>query len=137
MSAQSLPAGVIYLPRGEGRSYAMGRMSSVFKTDGEETKDSYSISEWWLEPDTAGPGLHSHEANDDVFYVLEGVVRFQVGEQKVDAGPGAFLRVPAGVLHDFENASDARAGLLNFYIPGGFEKDMSVIVEWFLANPGR
>jgi hypothetical protein len=43
----------------------------------------------------------------------------------------AFLRVPPGVTHDFENRSDHRAGMLNVYIPGGFEKDMPAVVEWF------
>jgi mannose-6-phosphate isomerase-like protein (cupin superfamily) len=131
MSQPVLPQGVIYLPEGEGRAYPLGKMHSVFKSDGDETAERYSISEWWLEPNTPGPGAHSHDANDDIFYVLEGSVRFQVGDQKIDASRGAFLRVPVGVLHDFENVSSARAGLLNFYIPGGFEKDMPAIVEWF------
>jgi hypothetical protein len=34
-----------------------------------ETGDGYSISEWWLEAHTKGPGAHSH-AKDDVFYVI-------------------------------------------------------------------
>lgn len=72
----ALPPGVIYLPNGSGRSYLLGRMRSVFKADGEETKNTYSISEWWLEPHQTGPGAHSHEANDDIFYVLEGTVTF-------------------------------------------------------------
>jgi hypothetical protein len=30
----------------------MGRIQSVFKADGAETADRYSISEWWLDPET-------------------------------------------------------------------------------------
>ena len=37
----------------------MGRIDAVFKADGAETSAGYSISEWWLEPHTAGPGPHS------------------------------------------------------------------------------
>jgi len=59
----------IFLPPGEGRSYPMGRISTVFKADGDETQNGYSISEWWLEPNTQGPGAHSH-AEDDIFYVI-------------------------------------------------------------------
>jgi mannose-6-phosphate isomerase-like protein (cupin superfamily) len=129
-----LPAGVIYLPSGAGRSYPLGGMRSVFKADGDETKDTYSISEWWLEPHQAGPGAHSHDANDDIFYVLEGTVTFRLGDEYVDACAGTFIRVPAGVTHDFENKSDRRAGFLNIYIPGGFEKDMPAIVEWFATH---
>ena len=131
MNDENLPTGVIHLPSGEGRAYPLGAMHSVFKADGDETRETYSISEWWLEPHTPGPGAHSHDANDDIFYVLEGTISFLVGNQKVAATKGAFLRVPAGVTHDFENPTAQRAGLLNFYIPGGFEKDMPAIVEWF------
>jgi hypothetical protein len=38
----------IFLPPGEGRSYPMGRISAIFKADGDETQKAYSISEWWL-----------------------------------------------------------------------------------------
>ncbi|MGH9801263.1 MAG: cupin domain-containing protein, partial [Blastocatellia bacterium] len=131
MNDEAIPTGVIYLPAGQGRSYPLGAMQSFFLADGEETKDVYSISEWWLDPHTPGPGAHLHEANDDIFYVLEGTITFLAGTQRVDASKGAFLRVPAGVMHDFENTTDKQAGLLNIYIPGGFEKEMPAIVEWF------
>ena len=49
------------------------RISAIFKADGVETGDRYSISEWWLEPHTQGPGAHSHP-EDDVFYVIEGTM---------------------------------------------------------------
>jgi hypothetical protein len=39
---------------GQGRVYPMGKMTAVFKADGPETLDAYSISEWWLEPRTYG-----------------------------------------------------------------------------------
>lgn len=37
-------------------------------------------------------------------------------------------------MHDFENRTGARVGLLNFYIPGGFEAKVPGIVDWFNAN---
>ena len=36
----------IFLPPGAGRPYPMGRISAVFKADGDETRGGYSISEW-------------------------------------------------------------------------------------------
>jgi mannose-6-phosphate isomerase-like protein (cupin superfamily) len=126
--------GAIFLPPGGGRSYPMGRISSIFKADCEETNDRYSISEWWLEPNTKGPGAHSHE-EDDVFYVLEGTMSFFLGDRWIEAPKGSFLIAPGGMKHDFENRSSERAGLLNFSVPGGFEKAMPSIAEWFLANP--
>ena len=64
MSTQDSKRAGIFLPPDEGRSYPMGRISAVFKADGEETQQGYSISEWWLEPHTQGPGAHSHEEDD-------------------------------------------------------------------------
>lgn len=123
----------VVLQPGDGRSYAMGRMSAVFKADEGETADAYSISEWWLEPDTTGPGAHSHP-EDDVFFVLEGTMSILVGDSWVDAKRGAFVLIPGGVTHDFENRSQARAGVLNFS-PGPFEPQMPDIVEWFVEHP--
>ena len=108
---------------GEGRSYPMGRIDAVFKADGAETGAQYSISEWWLEPHTAGPGPHSHP-EDDIFYVIAGTMSVLVGDEWTDAAPGSFVLIPGGVTHDFENRGDVRAGVLNFYAPGTFEEHM-------------
>jgi mannose-6-phosphate isomerase-like protein (cupin superfamily) len=124
----------VVLRAGEGRAYAMGSIAAVFKADGDETAGKYSISEWWLEPKTQGPGAHSHP-EDDVFYVLEGTMSFLVGEAWVHAQRGSFVLAPGGVTHDFENRGDVRAGVLNLSIPGAFEPHMPGIAEWFRAHP--
>jgi mannose-6-phosphate isomerase-like protein (cupin superfamily) len=118
----------------EGRVYPMGRIAAIFKADGEETERRYSISEWWLEPKTKGPGAHSHP-EDDIFYVLEGTMSILVGESWTHATRGAFVLIPGGVTHDFENRGTVRAGVLNLSIPGEFEPHMPGIAEWFKANP--
>lgn len=124
----------VILAPGEGRAYQMGRISAVFKADGSETSDRYSISEWWLEPNTKGPGPHSH-TEDDVFFVIEGTMSFLIGDTWTDASKGSFVLAPGGVIHDFENRSPARAGVLNISAPGGFEQHMSGIVQWFADHP--
>ena len=124
----------IILPPGGGRAYPMGRISSVFKADCGETKSRYWISEWWHEPNTKGPGAHSHE-EDDVFYVIEGTMSILVGERWIDAPKGSFVLVPGGLTHDFENRICARAGALNVSAPGGFEKEMPGIAGWFAEHP--
>jgi quercetin dioxygenase-like cupin family protein len=124
----------VVLAPGEGRSYEMGRMRAVFKADGAETAGGYSISEWWLEPNTTGPRAHTHP-EDDVFYVIEGTMAVLVDDQWIDAPKGSFVLIPAGVTHDFENRSAAPAGALNFSYPGDFERHMPGIVQWYVANP--
>jgi mannose-6-phosphate isomerase-like protein (cupin superfamily) len=124
----------LLLAPGEGRAYPMGGISAVFKADCSETANRYSISEWWLEPKTKGPGAHSHE-EDDVFFVIEGTMSFLIGDTWCDAPKGSFVLVPGGATHDFENRSAARAGVLNISAPGGFEQHMSGIVQWFAEHP--
>ena len=91
----------IPLPAGKGRAYDMGAMRAVFKADGKETAQRYSISEWWLEPGAPGPGAHRHEHEDDCFYVIEGTAHFLIGRRWVKAPRGTFVCAPAGVAHDF------------------------------------
>lgn len=112
----------------------MGRISSVFKADGAETANQYSISEWWLEAHTQGPGAHAHP-EDDVFFVIEGTLSFLVDGEWIAATRGSFVLVPGGVTHDFENRSDTRAGALNFSVPGDFEQHMPDIGQWFAEHP--
>ena len=124
---------LILKPR-EGRVYNCGTMSAIFKADENETADKYSVSEWWLEPGSGGPGAHLHEDNDEVFYVLEGTTSLLVGDKWIDAEKGAFIRISANTLHDFANKTDKKTGILNFFIPGGFERNMPAIVKWFEDN---
>ena len=134
MTSGALPDGSIVLQPDQGRAYDMGFMRAVFKADGVETGGRYCVSEWWMEPRKAGPGAHHHEQSDEVFYVLEGTASILIGTEWLDFSKGCFIRIPAGVMHDFENRTDARMGLLNFFIPGGFEERMPAIVDWFAHN---
>jgi quercetin dioxygenase-like cupin family protein len=63
---------------------------------------------------------HLHRGHSDAFYVLEGELEFQVGEETVTAGSGSFVLSPAGLVHGFRNVSDAPARALNIHAPGGF-----------------
>ena len=136
MNTHSSPAvrHPVILGPGEGRAYPMGRISAVFKADSPETLAKYAVSEWWLEPNTQGPGAHVH-LEDDIFYVIEGTMSLLVGGHWTHAVKGSFVLVPGGLVHDFENRSSTRAGVLNFSVPGDFEQNMPGIAEWFGQNP--
>ena len=120
----------LFVPPRGGREYLMGPLSSLFVADGSETDEKYAISEWWLEPNTKGPGVHSHE-EDDAFFVLEGTMSFFLQDRWLDAPKGSFVLAPGGMHHDFANRSTARAGMLNVSVPGTFEQHMPAIAEWF------
>ncbi len=113
-----LPPGAIVLLPGEGRQYDCGPMRSIFLADSAESGDRYSASIWYVAPHRSGPGAHSHEHNEELFYVFEGTMTFLVGDQHI-------------VTHDFENNTPHRTGVFNVFIPGGFESNMAAIVEWY------
>ncbi len=124
----------IVLAAGQGRVYNLGPMTAIFKADENETNDKYSISEWWLAPNSTGPGAHQHDDQDQVFYVLEGTISILVGDNWIEAEKGAFIRIPRNTMHTFANRTDTKAGMLNVDIPGGFEKNMPSMVQWFEEN---
>lgn len=125
---------IILLKKGQGRKYNLGQMTAIFKADEDETDNKYSVSEWWLDPHSEGPGAHLHETIVQTFYVIEGTVSFFVGDKWIDVETGTFIRIPENTMHTFANRTDKKNGFLNFDIPGGFEKDMPSMVAWFENN---
>jgi quercetin dioxygenase-like cupin family protein len=67
------------------------------------------------------PRLHRHDF-DETFYVLEGELTFQLGEELVTRRAGELAFVPRGVAHTYANLSDAAARALLVITPGGFER---------------
>src|SRR5918997_27571 len=65
---------------------------------------------------------HRHEDEDDAFYILEGTMTFDLGDEQVRAGPGTFVLVPPGVEHGFHNETDAPVRMLNLHAPAGFDR---------------
>jgi quercetin dioxygenase-like cupin family protein len=64
---------------------------------------------------------HMHRRMEESFYVLDGEFTFTVGQEKIPAGPGAYILVPRGTPHVLEaGASGGR--LLTLMVPGGLEE---------------
>jgi len=74
-----------------------------------------------IQPHRGGPPEHSHKAEDDAFYILEGELTFGVEGEEVVAGPGTFVLVPPGVEHTFANDGDAVVRMVNVHAPAGFD----------------
>ena len=73
--------------------------------------DGLSIAEHRM-PFGESPPLHMHEREDEIFHILEGVVRFRVGasEQVLTAGQTALA--PKGLPHTFRVESEDGARCL-------------------------
>jgi quercetin dioxygenase-like cupin family protein len=66
-------------------------------------------------PGSNVPPPHSHSANEELVYVLEGTLRYTVGSETRDLQPGDSMVTPRGVVHGFSNphAAIARALVIN------------------------
>ena len=72
----------------------------------------------------SGPPLHVHREQHDTFYVLEGVLKIQVGDEMLDLMPGDFASVPPGVPHTFDNVRKDQppVRVCNLMTPGGLDE---------------
>jgi quercetin dioxygenase-like cupin family protein len=67
------------------------------------------------------PPLHHHDF-DEAFYVLEGELTFQLGDELFTCGAGELAFAPRGVAHTYANLSGAPARALLVITPAGFER---------------
>jgi quercetin dioxygenase-like cupin family protein len=112
------------------RPYALGREEGqavwflnallVVKASGEQTGGAFGLIDHLLPAGWASP-YHVHRNEEESFYVVEGEMAFYVGDERVEAGPGAFVYGPREVPHGFAVEGDAPARVLLLNTPAGFE----------------
>jgi quercetin dioxygenase-like cupin family protein len=69
-----------------------------------------------------GPPAHVHADEDEAWYVIEGELRFKLDGVISHAPAGAFVFVPRGVAHCFQNVADGPARILVIFTPSGMER---------------
>jgi mannose-6-phosphate isomerase-like protein (cupin superfamily) len=69
-----------------------------------------------------GPPLHVHLREDEMYYVLNGHLRFEAGTKLFDAQTGAFVFIPRRTPHCFRNVGTGSAKLLVMFTPAGMER---------------
>lgn len=67
------------------------------------------------------PPLHHHDF-DETFYMLEGQLTFQLGDDVFTRQAGELAFAPRGVPHTYANLSGAPARTLLVITPAGFER---------------
>src|SRR5512132_1706932 len=81
----------------------------VFRKTSRETGGQAVVIETFVQPNGFVAAAHVHPSQDEQFEVLSGSVGFKIGGEKLVAGPGQRLTVPAGTAHKFWNAGDDEA----------------------------
>ena len=117
---------------GEGRSPSGS--PHLFKADASNTAGRFDFIAASFAPMT-GPPLHLHHEQDDTFYVLDGILTVQAGDDVLDLGPGDFLSVPPGTPHTFDNLrnGDKPVRAVNLMTPGGL---FDMFEEMAQVEPG-
>ncbi len=105
----------------EGRSIGIVGDIYRFLATSEETGGRYSVFEATVLPG-GGPPPHVHRREDETFFVLEGEITFQIGDQRRVAKPGTFVHMPIGNQHAFKNETDQPAKMLISFSPAGLER---------------
>lgn len=105
----------------EGQTVAVVGDVYRFMATGDDTDGKYAMFEAVVRPG-GGPPPHIHSREEESFYVLEGEITFQVGDDRIVAKAGTFANMPVGSLHSFKNDTDKTARMVISVAPAGLEK---------------
>ena len=111
----------IHVPEGEGKMLWVVDELITFKASGEDTGGAYSLTDSVV-PSGGGPPPHVHHREHEAFWVLEGELEVQVGENTFRAGAGSFVHLPKDIQHAYQNVGTGAARFLTLMVPGGLEK---------------
>jgi mannose-6-phosphate isomerase-like protein (cupin superfamily) len=86
-----------------GDSVVSSLLGAQIGTEGSD----FVVVEWtdagdsgydWIAPH------HIHHRDDEAWYVLEGTMRFRIGDRVCEVGPGGAVMAPKGMPHAYGNA---------------------------------
>lgn len=95
----------------EASEIKVGQLSIRYLLDGART-GTMGMFELSVPPGSNVPPPHSHSNNEECVYVLEGTLRYRVGNTTRDLGPGDSMHTPRGTVHGFINAFSVLARAL-------------------------
>jgi quercetin dioxygenase-like cupin family protein len=108
----------------------VGQLTIRYLIDGSST-GSAGIFELTVPPGSNVPPPHSHTNNEEIIYVLEGVLRYSVGAETRDLGPGEAMYTPKGSVHAFANPFEGQTRALVINTPdigAQFFKDVAAVL---------
>lgn len=79
--------------------------------------DELTISEFHYGAGERGAPPHVHRAHADAFLIVEGEFTFHLRDGSRSLGAGTLVVFPPGVVHGFDNDSNAHARAFNFHTP--------------------
>jgi quercetin dioxygenase-like cupin family protein len=120
MTSEQTAMDAQFVGPGERRALWFLRNRMSVKATTANTGGAFGLLESVLAPGFSPP-MHVHHREDESFYILEGEVTLQCGEQRFRASAGAFVFLPRDVPHTFVVEGDRPARMLTLLTPGGGE----------------
>ena len=108
------------IARAAGSGPATWAMGGLFErvAGGAETGGLLDAS-LVTQPPGIAPPLHVHTREAEAWYLLEGTLTYQAGDERVDLEPGGFIYLPQGLPHGFRTTGTAPVRYLALALPGG------------------
>jgi quercetin dioxygenase-like cupin family protein len=132
------------LKEGEGWVYRFG-IDFTLKASEAQNSNGAAFLEYRTEQGEEPPD-HTHQTEDEMFYVLEGSVTFRCGEETFEVEKGGFIFLPAGIEHGYTIRSEDPVRLIAVTAPGrdpgskgwgGFVSDMELVQGELISKPGH
>jgi quercetin dioxygenase-like cupin family protein len=110
----------------------VGQLEIRYLIDGTEAGAGAGMFELTVPAGARVPPPHSHKNNEEIIYVLEGVLRYSVDGETRDLKPGERMYTPRGSVHAFSNPHDRPARALVVLTPdigAQYFRDIAEIVS--------
>jgi len=118
MLQETLQSAWLQKPISENSIWYNGHTFS-FLLDTEQTAGGFVLIHCYFRRGSEPPA-HFHRNEDETFYVLEGKIRFHIGDKKFTAKAGELAYAPKEIPHHFSLVTDTAKALL-LITPAGIE----------------
>ncbi|HEV8388748.1 MAG TPA: cupin domain-containing protein [Dongiaceae bacterium] len=95
----------------------IGQLEIRYLVDGTASGAGVGMFELTVPPGARVPPAHSHKDNEEIAYVLEGVLRYTVDDETRDLKAGERMYTPRGSVHAFSNPHGTTARALIVLTP--------------------
>ena len=110
---------------------SVGQLTINYIVDGSATS-SMGMFELSVPSGSNVPPPHSHSNNEECIYVLQGTLRYTVGDETRDLAPGQSMHTPKGIVHAFSNPFNVPAKALIALSPdigAQYFRDIATVVN--------
>ena len=96
----------------------MGGLTLRFLRTKHDTGGSLDMFEVHCDPQGRMPQAHYHRDWEEIAYGLDGTTTFTIDGAEIGLGKGDHVFIPRGVVHGFDNRSQAPSSFLSVLTPG-------------------